>query len=263
MFVAMPVLGSTVPQIEWASFEDPNEHAFRAEVPRGWSARGGLFRMGGSDLRYLLDLVSPDGRINIRLGDLAVPLYGERAPMVVARYRSGPEFAVLYAHARFFQSCSNPTADAADVDFVMPDYLPDDPAAGQTSTGQIAYRCDSPQGPRIIFAFVRTASYGSYWRAPTLASYISPPDQAGLARAVLLHSAHSFRLQPQSSGEPHPPRNSVLDGVTATATPLTADAHQLWQGGAEQYWTNGTGEVISAHTPPSAAWRALEMTSSN
>jgi hypothetical protein len=271
MFVTTPVLSGTAAHIEWASFEDPTEHAFRVEVPRGWSARGGSIRMGASDLRYMLDLTSPDERINIRLGDLALPVYsiaegighGQRASMIVARYRSGPEFAVLYSHARFFQSCRNPTADLDDVDFVMPDYLPDDPAAVQTSTGQIAYRCDSPQGPRIIFAFVRTVSYGSYWRVPTLASYIGPADQAGLARAVLLHSAHSFRLQPQWSAEARWRRSDALDGVTETADPLTAEARQLWQERDEQYWTNGTGEVISARTRPSAAWHALEMTTSN
>ena len=59
----------------WTTFQDPLEKAFTVEVPQGWTARGGLFRMGYSDERAMIDLISPDGRVNVRLGDLAIPAY--------------------------------------------------------------------------------------------------------------------------------------------------------------------------------------------
>jgi hypothetical protein len=59
----------------WVKFEDPLEQAFSVEVPRGWTVRGGLFRMGFSDERPMVDLTSPDGRVNVRLGDLSIPAY--------------------------------------------------------------------------------------------------------------------------------------------------------------------------------------------
>jgi len=55
----------------WARMEDPVEHAFTLDVPQGWTARGGLFRLGLSDYRPMVDLKSPDGRTNIRLGDVS------------------------------------------------------------------------------------------------------------------------------------------------------------------------------------------------
>jgi hypothetical protein len=197
----------------WTTFQDPFEKAFTVEVPQGWTARGGLFRVGYSDERPMVDVISPDGRINVRLGDLAIPSYtvpaqfhnregdvvdlGAQAQLIVARYRSGPEFAVLYSHARFNQECHQATGDAVDVDFAVPNYAPIDTQPTRTSTGEIAYRCGSGAAQRIAFAYVRTSAQGNLWSAPTLGSFISPPDRVAEARAVLLHIAQTFKLSSQ------------------------------------------------------------------
>jgi hypothetical protein len=202
--------------LAWVNFEDPLEQAFTVEVPRGWTVRGGLFRMGFSDERPMVDLTSPDGRVNVRLGDLSIPAYttpnpyhpregevydlGAQAQLIVAKYRTGPEFAVNYSHVRFYRDCPDATADAADVDFSMPDYLPTDgePTQGQamqTSTGQIAYKCAG--GQRVVYAFARTTQTGAIWTVPTLGSFASPLDRIATARAVLRHCAETFRLNPE------------------------------------------------------------------
>jgi hypothetical protein len=61
--------------VAWTRFQDPFEKAFTVEVPQGWTVRGGLFRMGFSDERPMVDLTSPDGQINVRLGDISIPVY--------------------------------------------------------------------------------------------------------------------------------------------------------------------------------------------
>jgi hypothetical protein len=200
-------------KLTWTQFQDPFERAFSLEVPQGWTVRGGLFRMGYSDERPMVDLTSPDGRINIRIGDVTIPVYmvpnqyhpregqindlGAQAQLVVAKYRSGPEFAVLYSHVRFYQFCRNPSANTQDLDFVMPDYIPLETNPQSTSTGQIAYHCESNGAKSVAYAFARTTSFGDLWQAQTLASFLSSTDQLALARTVLLHCAHSFRISPQ------------------------------------------------------------------
>ena len=39
----------------WTSFQDPTEQAFTVEVPKGWTIKGGLFRIGYSDARYMVE----------------------------------------------------------------------------------------------------------------------------------------------------------------------------------------------------------------
>ena len=129
-------------KIEWTQFQDPFEKSFVVDVPKGWTVKGGLFRLGYSDQRPMVDLVSPDGSTNIRLGDISIPSYtvpmqfheregevydlGAQIQMIVEKYRTGPEFAVSYSQARFAKTCRNPQTDSQDSDFSVRDYLPID-----------------------------------------------------------------------------------------------------------------------------------------
>lgn len=197
----------------WVPFEDPLEHAFSLEVPAGWQARGGLFRLGYADARPMVDLRSPDGSIEIRLGDVAIPSYtvpnafhnregamydlGAEAQLIVARYRTGPEFAVLYAHARFGRACRNAQADAQNASFAVPDYLPEGSEPEQASAGTIAYRCETSAGPEVVAAYAKTALVQGVWQAVTLASFAASPQETIRARAIALRCARSFQLNPE------------------------------------------------------------------
>ena len=194
----------------WSQFEDPFEQAFFVSVPQGWTVRGGLFRLGYSDERIMVEARSADGTMAVRLGDVAIPSYalpnaqhregevydlGAQAHLVVARYRTGPEFAVLYSQARFHDLCRDPQPDTEDAGLAVPDYLPMQSPEG-TSAGQIAWRCNSANGPRVAFAYARTAQGNGLWQAPTLVSFIAPAEKSSLARSIASQMASSFRLNP-------------------------------------------------------------------
>jgi hypothetical protein len=211
---ARPVLagsaGAPDSSLTWTTFEDPFEKAFTVEVPRGWTVRGGLFRMGFSDERPMVDLTSADGAVNVRMGDLSIPVYtepnpshpregdiydlGAQARLVVARYRTGPEFAVLYSHARFYPDCHDAAPDLTNVSFTLPDYIPATGPPEKTSTGQIAYRCRG--GQRIVYAFARTSLNSALWAVPTLGSFLSSPEEVPVAHEILEHCARTFKLSP-------------------------------------------------------------------
>lgn len=196
----------------WTQFQDPFEHAFSVQVPRGWTVRGGLFRMGYSDERGMVDVKSPDGKVAVRIGDVSVPSYalpnayhtkegevydlGAQAQLIVARYRTGPEFAVLYSQARFHELCQNPQPDSTDAGFQVPDKTPLD-GVGTTSTGQIAWRCQTADGARVVFAYTRTAQSNGIWQAPAIVSFIAPPEKSALARSIAFKMASSFQLNPE------------------------------------------------------------------
>lgn len=198
--------------VTWTQFQDPLEQAFTTQVPRGWTVRGGLFRFGYSDERGMVDVRSPDGKISVRIGDVSVPSYalpnpyhtqegsvydlGAQAQLIVARYRTGPEFAVLYSQARFHELCHNPQPDSTDAGFQVPDHTPVQ-EGGTTSTGQIAWRCESSDGARVVFAYARTVQGNGIWQAPALVSFIAPPEKSALARSVAYEMANSFHLNPE------------------------------------------------------------------
>jgi hypothetical protein len=198
--------------VAWTQFQDPFEHAFSTNVPKGWTFRGGLFRFGYSDERGMVDVRSPDGKIAVRIGDVSVPSYalpnlyhtregavydlGAQAQLIVARYRTGPEFAVLYSQARFHELCHDPQSDSADAGFQVPDHTPLE-GAQTTSAGQIAWRCQSSDGPRVVFAYTRTVEANGLWQVPAIVSFIAPPEKSVLARSIAFEMANSFHLNPE------------------------------------------------------------------
>jgi hypothetical protein len=198
----------------WIKFEDPYEHAFTAEVPQGWTVKGGIFRLGYSDSRPMLDMISPDGKTQIRFGDVAIPSYsvpnqyharegepydlGAQAQMTVARYRSGQDFAQLYAIQRFVRLCQKLDPQAADTTSPVRDYVPPGaPSPSQSSGGQVNYRCDTSQGARVAYVYAKTSLFGSLWQVTSLASFLAPPEGVADARAILLHASQTFQLIPE------------------------------------------------------------------
>lgn len=200
-------------QTNSVSFQDPIEQAFSLDVPKGWTVKGGLFRMGYSDARPMVDMQSPDGRIDVRLRDVSIPSYfvpnqvhpregeiydlGAQAQLTVARYRGGQDYAELYAKSRFQSACQSLTSQPSDASAPLPDFLPQDVTPAQSSAGQATYRCHSGQGARIAYVYARTSLYQGFWQVQTLASLIAPADQLALARGVLQRATASFKISPQ------------------------------------------------------------------
>jgi hypothetical protein len=206
------VRGATSSNVAWTTFQDPVETAFTLDVPQGWTVKGGLFRLGFSDARPMVDLASPDGQTNIRLGDAAIPSYfvpnqlhstegqiydlGAQAQMIVAKYRSGADYAKLYALAHFTRVCKTLTPQSADWAPPVQDYIPQQVVPAQSSAGQIAYRCNSAAGQRIAYAYAKTSLFHGLWQVTTLASFLAPPNGADRARSFLLRCSQSFHLTP-------------------------------------------------------------------
>jgi len=191
--------------VVWEKYEDPLEQAFTLEVPKGWTVKGGMFRLGYSDHRLMVDMISPDGKVNIRLGDLAVPTYflpnqfhhegeiydlGAQAQGRVARYRSGQEFAQGYGKVRFARVCQSLTPQISTLPLLT--HLDTPKGVIQASEGEATYGC----GDRTAYVYAQTALMSGLWQASSLASYVAPEGQVALTRSIILHSSKSFQLIP-------------------------------------------------------------------
>lgn len=200
---------STALATDWTTFQDPIEKAFTVDIPQGWTVKGGLFRLGYSDARAMVDAQSPDGKIDVRLGDVAIPVYfvpnrlhpregenydlGAQAQMRVADYRSGPSFAPLYATARFRNVCPDLHLELTDSPLSMADYQPEQIAPMKKSSGQATYDC----GGKTAAVYSTTELYNGFWTVSTLGSLLASRDQAAFARTVLTRMARSLQLTPQ------------------------------------------------------------------
>jgi hypothetical protein len=199
--------------VTWVKFTDPLEQAFTLEVPQGWTVKGGMFRLGYSDHREMIDMTSPDGKINIRIGDLSIPPYflpnqshregeiydlGAQAQGRVARYRTGQEFSTAYGKVRFAKVCTNVTPKQSSL---PPIAKPIEPAGGnnspaKTSDGEATYSCAGSQGARIAYVFSQTAPAGGLWTVTNLVSYVAPDAQVADTRSIIEHSEKTFVLSP-------------------------------------------------------------------
>ncbi len=202
--------GATSGGVAWGKYEDPLEQAFTVDVPKGWTVKGGMFRLGYSDHRSMVDMTSPDGRINVRVGDVAIPTYflpnqfhhegevydlGAQAQGRVARYRSGQEFAQAYGRVRFARVCQSLTPQ------------PTSPSAGTQggtqqganggNAGEVTYACGGSQGERTAYVFAQTHLTGGLWQVVNLASYIAPEGQVALARDITIRAINSIQLHPE------------------------------------------------------------------
>jgi hypothetical protein len=187
----------------YVTFSDPLEHAFTLDVPAGWAARGGMFRLGYSDYRPMVDLQSPDGRTDIRLGDVAVPSYavptalhsegetddlGAQAQLVFARYRTGQQYVTLYALTRFKTLCGRLTPERNE-------WKP--PVQAKGSDGSITYRCDGKAGQRTAYAYAKTLQEGpALWQVVSIGSFIAPPERVPAVEAAIGHAVATFKLEP-------------------------------------------------------------------
>ena len=155
-------------------------------------------------------MTSPDGKVNIRLGDVAIPTYfvpiqfhhegevydlGAQAQGRVARYRSGQEFANSYGKVRFARVCQNLTPQRSSLPPVTK--LEPPQGASEASQGDATFTCGGAQGERTAYVYAQTAmTNGALWQASSLASYVAPEAQVAATRAIVLRSSKSFQLSP-------------------------------------------------------------------
>jgi hypothetical protein len=208
---------------DWATMEDPVEHAFTLDVPKNWKWSGGAYRLGYGDIRVMVDVWSPDGKTNLRYGDLwlsqqyAAPNQyhreGEAEDLgalgqgTYAAYQTGQQFADYYARQTFRGSCQSLTPQKTDPPLVQDNSTHRD-GNKQFSEGEVAYRCETPQGLRIGYAYAKTtltttqpfanAPPTTVW-TPLLVSYLAPPDQVSIAASIARHFQPSFKVNPKWS----------------------------------------------------------------
>lgn len=190
--------------MSWVTMRDTREKAFSIQVPQGWKTYGGLFRFSTIDARMIVDMTSPDGLTNLRVGDSTVPPYKVPGPFVrpgpgVAAYTPGNVFATKYGQARFAPLCQ--ALQLTKSDALPPKYHPAAGGITRTTGGEAFFSCTRNGVPLSAYVYAETmlmgpGGPGSSWLVVALGSLIAPAAQAAAAGAMLQHSGESLVMNP-------------------------------------------------------------------
>jgi hypothetical protein len=217
------------PAVQWTTFTDPNEHAFSVQVPVGWQVEGGMRRFSSVDTRPAVVARSPDGSMEVFLGDQglgafvppnamtqmagmhegsAYPLgYGNTA--TVASYRTGDAFAQGWGAQRIGRVCGSPRAIAGrpmpEADRTIDFGYQRGGLQASTHSGEAAFDCNwnGAAGAAYVFSSTTLAQVqggSGLWQVAALGGFAGRADHAKQAGDILAHMSGSFQLDPQWVG---------------------------------------------------------------
>jgi hypothetical protein len=216
---AAPLFSQTA---AWVSMQENREHSFSIDVPKGWKAGGGIVHVPGSyEFRMWADMTSPDGKIDIRLGDPNVSMAysipdsisayyhvpeGSRLVnhMLVMRYEPGQTLAELYGRSRFADSCADVQTKETKT---LPAIHPVSVAGFHSDAGQAIFQCTA-NGQELggyVFAETlyepqltpRNLSPMANWLVTGLGSFLAPKGQGVEVFKMFCHVFSTFRINPQ------------------------------------------------------------------
>jgi hypothetical protein len=209
--------------ISWVAMRDNREKAFSILVPQGWKTYGGLFRFSTIDARMIVDMTSPDGLTNLRIGDSTVPPYRVPGPFLaprpgVAGYAPGKVFAAKYGQARFAPMCQGLQLTKSDA--LPPKYHPAANGIARTTAGEAFYSCARNGTPMSAYVYAETTLMGpggpgSSWLVVALGSLIAPSPQAAAAGAMLQHSGESLVMNPAWLSMQNQLNNQAIQQINA------------------------------------------------
>jgi hypothetical protein len=197
-------LSSSAP-VTWVTVRDPREQAFSIAVPKGWKTYGGLFRFSSVDTRLVVDMTSPDGNTNIRVGDSTVPPYTVPGPFHgpggahAAAYASGSMFASKYGQARFGSMCQRLQMTRSQA--MAPKYHSEGGGLIRTTGGEAYFTCTKNGAAMAAYVYAETTLVGpggpgSNWTVVSLGSVIAPAAEGTAAGAMLQHAGESLAINP-------------------------------------------------------------------
>ncbi len=212
--------------VKWAQFVDPAENAFSIDAPQGWNVTGGTMRLAPYIAEARLTATSPDGGIQILIGDPSIPAFNapmgnqpegqavQLSPMlppaVVLNYRPGAAFARFYGPSALANSGCAAAAPAGaqempelgvatykravEVTRGVATQFP--VSTPRHDAGLATFTCRNGGGSMVAGVIAVTTSPMPSWGA-WVAVYIAPPGQEAWALAILNHMLASRQWNPE------------------------------------------------------------------
>jgi hypothetical protein len=222
------VEGTTTTQgdVTFVNWVEPKEHSFTVDVPQGWQVIGGLNYTGPDEAQGFVRVQSPDGKVQIFVGDpelLVRQVPGSLSPpgvregqifqtpsggrAILQRFLTGSQYA--QQHVVWRQLCRNPRlireGELPDLSrgitaTVEAQALQAWNATATASAGEASFICDDAEGYVFATTVLMSARSGGIqgWTVFKVSGFVSSdPMRSMQARYIMEHMLASAKLDPQ------------------------------------------------------------------
>jgi hypothetical protein len=209
--------------IQFISWQEPNERAFTIEVPRDWQIVSGVNWVGPTNAQHFVRGQSPDGVLHVFVGDPellprqvpnAFSLLQTGAsegqmfrtpsgdPALMYRFLTGAQYAQQHTMWRL---CQQPQwvryADLPELSQSMTATIQPEAASwgaqGSASAGEVSFLCGQQQGQVNAITVLGASPMVQVWGVLRVAGFLSnDPMRSMQARYVMEHMAGSFQVNP-------------------------------------------------------------------
>ncbi|HYL68278.1 MAG TPA: hypothetical protein VEX69_03855 [Candidatus Limnocylindria bacterium] len=245
--------GTGAPALNFVKWSDPHEGAFSVGVPQGWRVVGGAYRMTATDVRYGLDMSSPDGQVYARVGDANIPIYtqptqmlamaglreggyhmlGDGTKLEIRRYIQGQQYAYSYVDAVVRHQCS-------DLRIISNNARPDLAAkftqvarnegasSAQLTGGDAVFTCmmngEPMQGKCIAVTALLAPGQSPMWAVYRLYGYLAAPGRQDDAVKVVTEAVTSWKFNPQWEAQQRSMANAAVQQDNARSQQIRSRA---------------------------------------
>jgi hypothetical protein len=212
---------AAIPLVQnWVGFTDPQEGAFRVEVPQNWNNSGGTARRNALQYRNWVSAISPDGETIVALNDPTEGAYIAPSPLLamaglrvgslyngggdlvytVAPTQSGQQFAVSWGLRKLASLCpgARVTGSRARPDIAQRINAYSRPFGIIHDAGEAAFACNRGGLPMTAYVVASMTYLGQtgIWYADGIGAFLAPAPVAGVAAGVLAHMIATLSFNP-------------------------------------------------------------------
>jgi hypothetical protein len=245
------------------SWKDPEEGAFRLNVPKGWEISGGASRRSAADIRHVVRANGPGGKIKIfiddpnivprQVPDAMMQRMGMRegqtiqaawgGPLMLQRFRNGSEYSRDYAALKVcpnaqFTGGSEMAGETARMNREVAPFLAQAGLNARTSVGDAYFRCGSQLGyvtATTVAVMPRQGVGAQMWFVMAMSGFTVESEADAQYAMYILHTmTSSFAMDAQWEARAQRETAALTAAVTGMQNAMMSNLKQQWSAQAER-----------------------------
>lgn len=242
--------------LSFVNWIDPHEGAFSLGVPQGWRVIGGTYRLSATDVRYAIAMGSPDGQLQVTIGDSSIGVFippsqmlamaglreggyyglGDGTKAEIRRYIPGPQFARSYAQIFLARQCSGLQVQSNNVrqdlasSFTQSARNEGLGSRPYITAGDVSFTCnlngERVQGKYVAATFPFVPNQTSMWAVYRLYGYLAAAGREQEGEQVIAQALRTWKFDPRWEAQQQGIANSAVQQDNARSQQIRSRAMQ-------------------------------------